>query len=210
MRSARGDRRAFDALIRRHYGAVYRSAWRRCGDPEDAANLTQEVFLAAAGGIRGYRGLAPFRGWLMGILFRLDRSRVRARTRESLAQAAGDPDGLPSMSGDPEAEAIRREQSSAVREALDRLPGVYRTVLLLREWEGLSYREIGRVLGCSVGTVESRLWRARQTLRDSLKGRIFAGEKGVLGRQTPDRKGARRGGLEPLPSALLQPSQGLP
>jgi len=153
-----------EELARTHYVRIYRICLGLCGNAPDAEDLAQETFVVALSQMSSFRRQAGMYTWLVGIAlnlarqFRRKKGWVAARKHPLRATFASRDQG-------PEAQAETRESTELVRQAIAGLPLKYRSVLLLRELEGLSYKEIARVLGCSIGTVESRLFRARERLR---------------------------------------------
>lgn len=170
-----GDQRAFAALVEANQAMVYSLAYRMTGNSEDAADLTQEAFLNAWRGLARFQGQASFSTWL----YRLTSNacidflrREKRRSTLSLTLEADEEESRQTEVSDerwsPEALLDRQESLQAVRRALGQLSDEHREVLLLRELEGLSYREIAQALGLEEGTVKSRIARARLALRDFL------------------------------------------
>jgi len=177
-RARDGDRAAFDQLIVRHQDRVYNMALRMLGHPDDALDLAQEVFLSAYRAIGGFEAKAAFSTWLYRVTVNRCRDELRRRgtvkhTRPRPLDARRDPDGTPAdppASGpSPHEVAVARESEALVAAAVAALPGDAREVLVLRDVEGLAYEEIAQVLEVPVGTVRSRLNRARTLLRDGLR-----------------------------------------
>jgi RNA polymerase sigma-70 factor, ECF subfamily len=168
-RSAEGDEEAFVALYRRFQGGIYRFAWRMTGSREAAEDVTQETFLVVARGPSGYdhtRG--AFGAYLYGIARNL---LIKRAGRERPLIALGDgQDGLRS-DADPTEDLDRRQAVEAVRRAVLTLPDHYREVVVLAELQGLPYEDVAAALGCPIGTVRSRLHRARSLLAQRLRGR---------------------------------------
>ena len=166
------DQAAFTALYRRRQGAVYRFALRMTGSEAAAEDVTQEVFLTL---LRNGREFSVSRGtvgaWLMGIARNLSLRAVESGARMACAEEAGEPAGESSHPADG---MERRETAEAVRRAVLALPPHYREVVALCELEEMSYLEAAAVLGCSVGTVRSRLHRARALLLEKLQARFRA------------------------------------
>lgn len=161
-----GDETAFLVLYRRHQGPVYRFAWRLSGSRAVAEDVTQETFLALIHGMGGFDAAAgSLRGYLFGtarnLVFRhFGTARRDAPLDEAQAEPATDQDPLAGL-----AQAERVEQ---VRQALQALPLHYREVVVFCEMEEMSYAEAAEVMGCSVGTVRSRLSRGRALLLEKL------------------------------------------
>ncbi len=169
-----GSEEAFVALYRRWQGPVYRFALRMSGSRAAAEDATQEVFMAL---IRDCNSYSAARGslsaWLYGIarhviLRRLEREKdspVRVSDSERDAQVGK----LRSPYGDPHDETVRRQETGRLRNAVLSLPVHYREVVVLCELQEVNYAEAAKVLGCSVGTVRSRLHRARSILAERLR-----------------------------------------
>ncbi len=160
----RGDRRAFGELVRRHREGVVNVVYRMCGDVDLAEDAAQEAFIRAWQHLPNYRPRSPFRNWLYRIATNVALDVLR-RERETVDV---DEVVLAASDAGPEATVEGRERSEQVRQAVLALPPASRAVLVLREYEGLSYREIGDALGIPIGTVMSRLNYARNRLRETL------------------------------------------
>jgi RNA polymerase sigma-70 factor (ECF subfamily) len=160
----RGDRQAFGELVRHHREGVINVVYRMCGDANLAEDAAQEAFIRAWQHLPNYQPRSPFRNWVYRIATNAARDVLR-RERETV-----DVDELPLAASDegPEAITEREERGERVRQAVLALPPAGREVLVLREYEGLSYREIADTLGIPIGTVMSRLNYARNHLRKSL------------------------------------------
>lgn len=166
-----GDVNAFEALVTAYEKNVYNLALRMTGNPEDAADMTQEAFLKAYNSLESFRGDSKFSVWLYRIVSNvcLDFLRRRSRRGTVSLSAEGD-DGedvqldIPDEEQSPEALLERRMTREAVRRGLDALPPDSRQILLLREIQGLRYEEIAAALDIEVGTVKSRIFRARKRL----------------------------------------------
>ena len=179
-RARRGDQGAFRALVETHQAMVYRLAYRLTGSPEDAADLTQEVFLRLWRGLEGFQGRSALSTWLYRLTSNAAVDLLRREGRRSalpLETGEGEALQIPDPGPTPEGALERQEEREAVRRGLAALSPDHRQVLLLRELEGLSYREIARELGLEEGTVKSRIARARLALRAELlrDGNFFAG-----------------------------------
>ena len=185
-RSQRGDRAAFNELVIRYQAAAYGLALRMLGDPDTAADVTQDAFFAAFRNIRSLRGMS-FRAWLLRIVSNgcYDYWRAqRRRPAESLDALLAGGDDAVSQGGveptlaqsladpawDPERAALRAEQIAAIESAVLRLAPDQRLVIILSDIQGLSYEEIARVAEVPLGTVKSRIARARARLRETLLG----------------------------------------
>ncbi|MBW6432480.1 sigma-70 family RNA polymerase sigma factor [Actinoplanes hulinensis] len=166
-RIAAGDRAAFQAFYRAHAPWLAARLRRRCADPELAAELLQETFLAVWRVAAGYRGGAQSAGWLWSIaLSRLIDSQRRAAVRPHTVVALGDEEHGRHPSA--EDEALTRVWDTTVIDALRRLSPELRAVLQATVLDGLSVREAAVLLGVPEGTVKTRAMRARRQLREAL------------------------------------------
>jgi RNA polymerase sigma-70 factor (ECF subfamily) len=165
-----GDRRAFGELVSYHREGTVNVVYRMCGDANLAEDAAQEAFVRAWQHLPGYRPRSPFRNWVYRIATNVALDALR-REREMV-----DIDVLPLATSDqgPEAAVEGKERGERVRQAVLALPSASRAVLVLREYEGLSYREIADTLGIPIGTVMSRLNYARNRLRKSLASYLEA------------------------------------
>jgi len=167
-RAADGDRAAFHGIVDRYADDLYRVAVSMVGNPEDAEDILQETFFAAFRRIQTFEGRSALKTWLIGILVRQvgkHRRYWKIRKWVSLQSLTGEAkaDYRRKTAVDP---AGRMEASLDVRAMLESLSRKYREAIVLREIQGLSYEEIGEALGIPIGTVESRLFRARQELKE--------------------------------------------
>lgn len=170
-----GDRRAFDSLVEAHYRSVYNTAYRMLGTPSAASDATQSVFVRVWEALSSFRGDATFRTWLYRITMNVCLDELRRRKNEPLSLTEDDderePGGerdMPDLSDEPGRTAEQRDLQRLVQEAISRLPADFRTVIVLYDLRGLSYQEISAVLEIPLGTVKSRLNRARQALREEI------------------------------------------
>lgn len=165
-----GDSVAFGQLVGTYQDRLYNALLRVLGSAEDARDLTQDAFVQAFVKLETFRGQSAFYTWLYRIAFNLAMSHARrARKMVSLDSVKNDRGGEP-CDGDamPEAKAEQREQVELVQAGLAQLSMEYRQILVLREMEGCSYEQITEILEMPIGTVRSRLFRARLQLRDHL------------------------------------------
>ena len=175
LRAKRGDQGAFEQLVLNHQNKVYSLALRRTGDREEAADLAQEAFLKAWQGLPSFQGESSFATWLHRLTTNvcIDHLRRRGRRQEVEGGPSLDDEeaGWPEPAdweGDPQRMLERTEMRQAVARGLEALPEHFRQVLVLRELSGLSYQEIGTSLNLDLGTVKSRIARARLALRKIL------------------------------------------
>ena len=168
-RALQGDRAAFDRLVERHYRRVYTLCLSLLGDADEAEEATQEAFWRAYRHLRRYDPARSFRTWVLSIAAHhaIDRLRRRPAT-------APWPEHLPAETPTPEEVLLRREAQASIRRLVLQLPPVERALILLRYWEGASYREMAEALGLSESAVKSRLFRARRALAQA-----FLAEEGT-------------------------------
>ena len=159
-----GDRRAFGQLVRLHREGAVNVVYRMCGDVELAEEATQEAFIRAWTNLPRYKPRSPFRNWLYRIATNVAVDALRSQKETVDVETVY----LPSTDEGPEELAETRERGERVRQAVLNLPQASRSVLVLREYEDLSYREIADTLGIPIGTVMSRLNYARTLLRQTL------------------------------------------
>lgn len=166
-RARTGDHAAFDEIVDRHERRVFAVALRICRHHEDARDVTQEVFITALRSMAGFRGDAQLTTWLHRVTVNaaLDFVRKRQRREASTVEELGD---HPSSDPGPEAAAIESVRAREVHRALGTLAADQRAVIVLCDLEGLDYAEAAESLGVPVGTVKSRLHRARMQLARAL------------------------------------------
>lgn len=161
----RGDRQAFGALVERFRERVIGVVYRMCGDMQLAEDAAQDAFVRAWQQLPRYEPRAPFQSWL----YRIALNRATDVLRRDRDTADVDALLLAAPQPGPEAVVERDELHVTVRKAVLALPEASRSVLILREYEGLSYHEIAETLGIPLGTVMSRLNYARGRLRELLE-----------------------------------------
>lgn len=165
-----GDAKAYRALVERHERRMYRFLLKHVAQSDDAEDLAQETFLQAYRSLQSYRGDGQFTTWLFGIALNVARNH---HNRSSAPVRAGDPDDeleqLVASTGDPVDSAQRLALLRAVQHAIAELPSEQRECVTLIAFEGLGYEDASRILGAPVGTIKSRLTRARARLAEALK-----------------------------------------
>jgi RNA polymerase sigma-70 factor, ECF subfamily len=168
-RVQRGDTQSFEILVRRHQNTTFNLIYRFLGDYDEATETAQEVFLSAYKSIQQFRGDATFSTWLYRIAFNHASTRRKSLNSKLQRQVALEDDAvLVDCGADPETSAERKEIQQCVQQALNSLDGDDAQIILLRDLQDVSYEDIAQTLDVPVGTVKSRLHRARQALRISL------------------------------------------
>ena len=180
-RARRGDKRAFEMLAIKYQRRVQRLVGRMVRDPERVQDIVQDTFLSAYRALPGFRGDSAFYTWLYRIAVNTARKALAEIQRDplvfesSLAASAEDDQGTfpggsePSSLETPEALLGSRQIARAVEGAVAALPADLRQALVLREVEGLGYEEIAILMNCPVGTVRSRIFRAREAVSQALE-----------------------------------------
>jgi RNA polymerase sigma-70 factor, ECF subfamily len=172
-----GSETAFDWLVTHYHGPVYNLILSMLGDGSDAADGTQEVFLKAFRGIRSFRQGSSLKTWLYRIAIReaLNHKRWFKRHLQKNVSIDAEPEEghssieIEDLAATPFEQFAAHEIQAAVQGALQHVPEAFRSAVILRDLEGLSYEEIAEVLDCSVGTVKSRILRGRRTLKALLE-----------------------------------------
>lgn len=162
-----GDSEAFGKLVLAYESSVYRSAYRMVHDRDEAAEITQECMVRAWQNLARFRGEAPFAGWLSRIAIHLALNRLREKKKFVRPVDEEKHDAMieeASVSRTPLAELLDTESLAALKQAVAELPEEFRTPLSLRLYEEYSYEEIASALDLPIGTVMSRLFRARERL----------------------------------------------
>jgi len=176
----RGETDAFETLIRRHQKTIFNLVYRMLGDYDEAAEISQEAFLSAYRAIGNFRGDANFSTWLYRIALNhatTRRKSLNTRQQRSVpienTEPASDPHPGPAESME------KKEIRQRVQQALNRLDPDDAAVILLRDLQDVPYEEVARVLEIPIGTVKSRLHRARLALKSELASYFYAGRKAV-------------------------------
>jgi len=168
---------AYDELVRTYSAPIYHVAYRMTGDAAEASDAVQDIFLKIFRNIGGFKGEAALKTWIFKIAFSEILNRLRwwkRRHRYATLSLDESPngntpgDGVADAGPTPEEVLQAKEREDAIQQALRRLSHEHRSIIVLRDIEGFSYTEIADVLGISMGTVKSRLARARADLKKSL------------------------------------------
>ncbi len=171
-----GDKRAFDVLVRKYQFKIVKLISRYVQDPSEALDVAQEAFLKAYRALPGFRGDSAFYTWLYRIAINTAKNHLVALGRrppvsdidsQDAEQFAGE--SYLKEYATPEGLLLRDEIEETVFRAIDDLPEDLRTAITLRELEGLSYEEIAQAMGCPIGTVRSRIFRAREAIDSKLR-----------------------------------------
>lgn len=167
-----GDDDSFNQLVTRWERSIYALAYRVLGREEDAKEVCQETFLRAFRGIKGFKGQAKFSSWLYRIALNLCRDWMR-RERRSAMVTPLDANSEPPLPDGPvdtaEDLAVRRDLGRVLTEAMATLSGEQRSTIVLKEYHGLTFREIANIQGCPLSTVKTRLYRGLSILRRRLQ-----------------------------------------
>jgi RNA polymerase sigma-70 factor (ECF subfamily) len=172
----RGDKQAFDVLVLKYQNKIIQLVYRYVHDSDEARDVAQEAFIKAYRAIGRFRGDSAFYTWLYRIAINTAKNYLVASGRRPPrsdidAQDAEQYDGASGLKeyATPERLLLKDEIQAAIAEAIDALPDDLRTAITLRELEGLSYEEIAQTMDCPIGTVRSRIFRARDAIDTRLK-----------------------------------------
>jgi RNA polymerase sigma-70 factor, ECF subfamily len=170
-----GDKRAFDLLVIKYQHRIIQLVNRYVKDPSEAQDVAQETFVKAYRALGGFRGESAFYTWLYRIAINTAKNYLVARTRRSTdyeidIDDAETCENAPQLQGleTPERLLISEEIVDTIKTAIEKLPEDMRIAIMLREFEGMSYEEIAETMDCPVGTVRSRLFRAREAIDSKL------------------------------------------
>ena len=174
---------AYDELVRDYHAGIYHVACRMLNDPGEAADVTQDIFVKVFRNIARFRGQCSLKTWVFKVAFseilnriRWSRRRFRHQTvsldqqphQADAGRGPASPIQLPDNGLTPEAALQMKEREEAIQAGLSKLSGQHRSIVVLRDIQGFSYEEISQILGVSIGTVKSRLARARDDLKKCL------------------------------------------
>lgn len=174
-RSAAGDRKAWREIIRRHSPAVYRLALRMLGSTEEAEDAAQDAFTRMYSSFASYDPARPMGPWVSRITYHVCLARLARRGRAHEEDL--DPERFESSAADPEVATARSERDAVLADAVDRLPVQDRVLVTLRYREGMTQAEVAESLEMPLGTVKTRLHRARAKLRRWLWPQLGEGRK---------------------------------
>lgn len=176
QRVQKGDKRAFDLLVRKYQVKIIKLISRYVHDPSEALDVSQEAFLKAYRALPGFRGDSAFYTWLYRIAINTAKNYLVAQGRRPPgadidAHEAEQYEGQSYLKEyeTPERLLLRDEIEKTVFESIEALPEDLRTAITLREIEGMSYEEIAQTMGCPIGTVRSRIFRARESIDAKLR-----------------------------------------
>jgi RNA polymerase sigma-70 factor (ECF subfamily) len=175
LRVQQGDKSAFDLLVIKYQHKIIQLVNRYVKDPSEAQDVAQEAFIKAYRALGNFRGDSAFYTWLYRIAINTAKNYLVSRSRRSSdyqvdIQDAEVFENAPQLQGmeTPERHLLNQEIIDTIQEAIDKLPEDMRTAIMLREFEGMSYEEIAEAMDCPVGTVRSRIFRAREAIDNKL------------------------------------------
>jgi len=175
LRVQQGDKSAYDHLVRKYQHKIIQIVNRYVKDPSEAQDVAQESFIKAYRALNNFRGDSAFFTWLYRIAINTAKNYLVSRARRysqyevdvQEAEQVGNIPQLRSMET-PEQQLSNEQIVAAIKTAIDKLPEEMRMAIMLREFEGLSYQEIAQAMDCPVGTVRSRIFRAREAIDNKL------------------------------------------
>jgi RNA polymerase sigma-70 factor (ECF subfamily) len=175
-RVQRGDKKAFDLLVLKYQNRIIQLINRYVRDPHEAQDIAQETFIKAYRAMPSFRGDSAFYTWIYRIAINTAKNHIAARSRRptddeievEVAEQFEGENGLRDQET-PEGILLSEELGQTIQLALEELPGELRTAITLREMDGLSYDEIAEVMECPVGTVRSRIFRAREAIDKKIR-----------------------------------------
>ncbi|MDD5276706.1 MAG: RNA polymerase sigma factor RpoE [Methylovulum sp.] len=182
-RVQQGDKKAFDLLVIKYQHRIVQLVNRYIKDPSEAQDVAQEAFIKAYRALGNFRGEAAFYTWLYRIAINTAKNYLVARTRrntqyEQDIQEAEKIENAPQLQDmeSPERQLLNDEIIETIKAAIASLPEEMRTAIMLREFEGMSYEEIAVAMDCPVGTVRSRIFRAREAIDSKLSPLLEHGD----------------------------------
>src|ERR1051325_8480608 len=175
-RCQRGDLTAYEPLVNKYRERIHAQAFNLTRNADDAYDLCQETFVKAWKSLKNFRGQSSFYTWLYRITTNLGIDLIRSREKNPMTPFDDAIEKIETEEKKPSAhqqlpsdDVLRKELGAAIDAAIGKLTSEHREVILLREFEGLDYKEIAQTVGCSIGTVMSRLHYARANLQKTLK-----------------------------------------
>ncbi len=182
-RVQRGDKSAFDFLVIKYQHKIIQLVNRYVKDPSEAQDVAQEAFIKAYRALGSFRGEATFYTWLYRIAINTAKNYLLSRARRNAnyqvdIQEAEALENAPQLQGleTPERLLLNQEIIDVINAAIDELPEEMRTAIILREFDGMSYEEIAEAMDCPVGTVRSRIFRAREAIDTKLNPLLEQGD----------------------------------
>jgi RNA polymerase sigma-70 factor (ECF subfamily) len=183
LRVQQGDRSAFDLLVIKYQHKIIQLVNRYVKDQSEAQDVAQEAFIKAYRALGNFRGDSAFYTWLYRIAINTAKNYLVSRSRRSSdyqvdVQDAEAIENAPQLQGmeTPERLLLNQEIIDTIKTAIDKLPDEMRTAIMLREFEGMSYEEIAEAMDCPVGTVRSRIFRAREAIDNKLNPLLEHGD----------------------------------
>ena len=183
LRVQQGDKSAFDLLVIKYQHKIIQLVNRYVKDPSEAQDVAQETFIKAYRALGNFRGDSAFYTWLYRIAINTAKNYLVSRSRRSSdyevdVQDAEAIENAPQLQGmeTPERLLLNQEIIDTIKTAIDKLPEEMRTAIILREFDGMSYEEIAEAMDCPVGTVRSRLFRAREAIDNKLNPLLEHGD----------------------------------
>lgn len=183
LRVQQGDKSAFDLLVIKYQHKIIQLVNRYVKDPSEAQDVAQEAFIKAYRALGNFRGDSAFYTWLYRIAINTAKNYLVSRSRRSSdyqvdIQDAEALENAPQLQGmeTPERLLLNQEIIDTIKTAIDKLPEEMRTAIMLREFEGMSYEEIAEAMDCPVGTVRSRIFRAREAIDNKLNPLLEHGD----------------------------------
>ncbi|MGZ8094811.1 MAG: RNA polymerase sigma factor RpoE [Methylosarcina sp.] len=175
LRVQQGDKSAYDLLVIKYQHRIIQLVNRYIKDPSDAQDVAQEAFIKAYRALGNFRGESAFYTWLYRIAINTAKNYLMSRSRRSAdaqvdVQDAEQIEKAPQLQGmeTPERQLLNEEIVETIKTAIAKLPEEMRIAIMLREFEGMSYEEIAQAMDCPVGTVRSRIFRAREAIDSKL------------------------------------------
>jgi RNA polymerase sigma-70 factor, ECF subfamily len=176
-RVQRGDKAAFDLLVAKYQRKIFRLLSRLVRDPAEIEDVAQEAFIKAYRALPNFRGDSAFYTWLYRIAINTAKNYLVSQGRRAPTSTEADVEEAETFDdGDqlrdlntPDAMLLTKQVADAVNRAIEQLPEDLKTAIVLRELEGLSYEEIAESMGCPIGTVRSRIFRAREAIAEELR-----------------------------------------